>query len=92
MKVAQTWPSAPQILRMLDCVIFNAFVGNHDTQAKNFSLLYSGKAFVLGPFYYIFSISVYPALTTKMTMKIGSKYTFSEVQARPGIGGSSLKA
>ena len=67
---------------MLDCVIFNAFVGNHDAQAKNFSLLYSGKAFVLGPFYYIFSISVYPALTTKMTMKIGSKYTFSEVLAR----------
>jgi serine/threonine protein kinase HipA of HipAB toxin-antitoxin module len=49
MKVAQAWPSAPQILQMLDCVIFNAFVGNHDAQAKNFSLLYSGKAFVLGP-------------------------------------------
>lgn len=77
-----TRPSAPQILRMFDYVIFNALIGNHDAHAKNFALLYSGKAPVLAPFYDTLSTAVYPTLTPKMAMKIGSKYPFSEVQAR----------
>ena len=75
-------PSAPQVLRLLDYVIFNALIGNHDAHAKNFSLLYSGKHPVLAPFYDTLSTAVYPTLTPKMAMKIGSKYKFSEVQAR----------
>lgn len=77
-----TRPSAPQVLRLLDYVIFNVLIGNHDAHAKNFSLLYSGKAPVLAPFYDTLSTAVYPNLTQKMAMKIGSKYKFSEVQAR----------
>ncbi len=79
-----TRPSAPQVLRLLDYVIFNALIGNHDAHAKNFSLLYlgekSGKAPVLAPFYDTLSTAVYPTLTQKMAMKIGSKYKFSEVE------------
>ena len=77
-----TRPSAPQILRLLDYVIFNALIGNHDAHAKNFSLLYAGKSAVLAPFYDTLSTAVYPTLTPKMAMKIGGKYKFSEVQAR----------
>lgn len=81
-----TRPSAPQTLRLLDCIIFNALIGNHDAHAKNFSLLYlqnvTGSAAVLAPFYDLLSTAVYPTLTQKMAMKIGSKYKFSEVQAR----------
>jgi serine/threonine-protein kinase HipA len=77
-----TRPSAPQVLRLLDYVIFNALIGNHDAHAKNFSLLYSNKAPVLAPFYDTLSTAVYPTLTPKMAMKIGGKYKFSEVQAR----------
>jgi serine/threonine-protein kinase HipA len=77
-----TRPSAPQVLRLLDYVIFNALIGNHDAHAKNFSLLFSGKVPVLAPFYDTLSTAVYPTLTPKMAMKIGSKYKFSEVQAR----------
>ena len=77
-----TRPSAPQVLRLFDYVIFNALIGNHDAHAKNFSLLYSGKPPVLAPLYDTLSTAVYPALTPKMAMKIGSKYKFSEVQAR----------
>lgn len=81
-----TRPSAPQVLRLLDCVIFNALIGNHDAHAKNFSLLYlgekSGKTPVLSPFYDTLSTAVYPTLTQKMAMKIGNKYKFSEVQVR----------
>jgi serine/threonine-protein kinase HipA len=76
-----TRPSAPQVLRLLDYVIFNALIGNHDAHAKNFSLLYSGKTPVLAPFYDTLSTAVYPTLTPKMSMKIGSKYKFGEVQA-----------
>lgn len=81
-----TRPSAPQVLRLLDYVIFNALIGNHDAHAKNFSLLYShkerGKSPVLAPFYDTLSTAVYPTLTPKMAMKIGSKYKFSEVEKR----------
>lgn len=77
-----TRPSAPQILRLLDYVIFNALIGNHDAHAKNFSLLYSGEFPVLAPFYDTLSTAVYLALTSKMAMKIGSKYKYSEVLGR----------
>ena len=77
-----TRPSAPQVLRLLDYVIFNALIGNHDAHAKNFSLLYSGSAAVLAPLYDTLSTAVYPTLTPKMAMKIGSKYKFSEVEKR----------
>ncbi len=49
---------------------------------QNFSLLYSGKAPVLAPFYDTLSTAVYPTLTQKMAMKIGSKYELNEVRAR----------
>lgn len=77
-----TRPSAPQLLRLFDYVIFNALIGNHDAHAKNFSLLCSGKTPVLAPFYDTLSTAAYPTLTPKMAMKIGSKYKFSEIQAR----------
>lgn len=77
-----TRPSAPHILRMLDYVIFNALIGNHDAHAKNFSLLYAGKSAILAPLYDVLSTAVYPTLAPKMAMKIGSKYQFSELQAR----------
>jgi len=63
-------------------VVFNALIGNHDAHAKNFSLLYVGKAPVLAPLYDTLSTAVYPNLTPKMAMKLGSKVRFSEVQAR----------
>jgi serine/threonine-protein kinase HipA len=77
-----TRPSAPQILKLLDYVIFNAMVGNHDAHGKNFSLLCTTQGIVLAPFYDVLSTAVYPNLTDKMAMKIGSKYKFSEVQLR----------
>ena len=77
-----TRPSAPHILRMLDFVIFNALIGNHDAHAKNFSLLYAGKSAVLAPLYDVLSTAIYSNLTPKMAMKIGNKHKFSEVRAR----------
>ena len=79
-------PSAPHILRLFDYVVFNALIGNHDAHGKNFSLLYTGKdngnGRELAPLYDALSTAIYPSLTPKMAMKIGSKYKFSEVYAR----------
>lgn len=77
-----TRPNALHVLRLLDYVIFNALIGNHDAHAKNFSLLYTESAPVLAPFYDTLSTAVYPTLTPKMAMQIGGKYKFSEVQAK----------
>ena len=77
-----TRPSAVQVLKLLDAVAFNALVGNHDAHAKNFSLLHTAQGTVLAPLYDLLCTAVYPRLTDKMAMKIGSKYKFSEVLAR----------
>lgn len=77
-----TRPNAPQILKLLDYVVFNTLIGNHDAHAKNFSLLYKADSAVLAPLYDALSTAVYPDLTKKMAMKIGSKYEFADVQSR----------
>lgn len=77
-----TRPNAPQVLRMLDAVVFNVLIGNHDAHAKNFSLLYVDVVPTLAPLYDLLSTAVYENLTPKMAMKLGSKYKFTEVQAR----------
>jgi serine/threonine-protein kinase HipA len=77
-----TRPSAPEVIRLLDAVLFNALIGNHDAHAKNFSLLYSERTPTLAPLYDLLCTAVVPTLTAKMAMKLGSKYRFSEVQGR----------
>lgn len=77
-----TRPNAPQVLKLLDYIIFNALIGNHDAHAKNFSLLYSSGRTVLAPLYDTLSTAVYPRLTKNMAMKIGGKYRFTEIFPR----------
>ena len=77
-----TRPSAPQVLRLLDYVIFNALIGNHDAHAKNFSLIYAQRNAVLAPLYDTLSTAAYSNQTDKMAMEVGGKYKFTEVQAR----------
>jgi serine/threonine-protein kinase HipA len=72
--------SAPVIdlQRLLDAVIFNFMVGNHDAHGKNFSLLY-GRETRLAPFYDVLSTAYYPELAKKMAMKIGCEYASDKV-------------
>lgn len=81
-----TRPSAPQVLRLLDAVVFNALIGNHDAHAKNFSLLYAGEsknaAPTLAPLYDLLCTAIYDHLTPKMAMELGSKYQFIDVLPR----------
>ena len=89
-----TRPSAPPVLALLDAVVFNALIGNHDAHGKNFSLLYgagvsagsTGRVGLAGatlaPLYDLLCTAVYPRLTDKMAMKLGGRYRFSELMAR----------
>lgn len=66
---------------LLDAVIFNYLVGNHDAHGKNFSILY-GRQTRLAPLYDVVSTAVYPELSTKMAMKLGGEYASRKVAAR----------
>jgi serine/threonine-protein kinase HipA len=64
---------------LLDAVIFNWLIGNHDAHGKNFSLVYrgeisSGLQTRLSPFYDLISTVYYPELSPKMAMKLGGEY------------------
>ena len=74
-----TRPSVTNLVSMLDYVIFNTLVGNHDAHGKNFSLLYAGATPTLAPLYDVLCTAIYPRLTEKMAMKLGGKYKFTEV-------------
>lgn len=68
--------SAPVVdLRaLLDAIIFNIIIGNHDAHAKNFALLYMpDRSTTLAPLYDLVSTVFYPELSDKMVMKIGGE-------------------
>jgi serine/threonine-protein kinase HipA len=65
---------APDLIALLDTVIFNLLIGNHDAHAKNFSLLYMpDRSIRLAPLYDLVCTVFYPELTDKMAMKIGGE-------------------
>lgn len=64
-------------------LIFNYLIGNMDAHGKNFSLLHHAQTNIrLAPFYDILCTRVYPSLTFKMAMKIGSQYDADNVLPR----------
>ena len=62
---------AGDLLRLLDWVIFNFLIGNHDAHAKNLSLIFCGGQTRLAPFYDLISTAAYPHLSDKFAMRIG---------------------
>jgi serine/threonine-protein kinase HipA len=79
---SSTRPSATEVIRFLDGVVFNALVGNNDAHAKNFSLLHDKRFPSLAPLYDILCTAAYPGLSDKMAMTIGSKYRFGDLFPR----------
>lgn len=80
--------SAPVIdlQQLLQAVVFNFLIGNHDAHGKNFSFLYQHgektNDIRLAPFYDLISTSFYPELSGKMAMKIGGEYQSKRIQQR----------
>lgn len=69
-------------LSLLRWVVFNFLIGNADAHGKNVSILHRRGRIALAPFYDLMCTAVYPKLSSKMAMKIGSKYRFEAVEAR----------
>ena len=73
---------------LLDAVIFNVLIGNHDAHGKNFSFTYGEGTLVTGinirlaPLYDLVSTVYYPELTPKMAMKIGGEARSVRLQPR----------
>ncbi len=73
---------------LLDAVIFNILIGNHDAHGKNFSFTYgegtllTGKDIRLAPLYDLVSTVYYPELTPKMAMKIGDESRSEKLRPR----------
>lgn len=65
---------ALDLIALLDAVIFNLLIGNHDAHAKNFSLLYlPDRSLRFAPLYDLVSTVYYHELTDRMAMKIGKQ-------------------
>jgi serine/threonine-protein kinase HipA len=77
-----TRPAALYLPRLVDGVIFNTFVGNHDAHAKNYSLVYGEDGTTLAPLYDVLCTAIYPDLSSKMAMKIGGYYEFTDILPR----------
>jgi len=65
---------AVDLIALLDAVLFNLLIGNHDAHAKNFSLLYGADgATRLAPLYDLLSTVFYTELTSSMAMRLGKQ-------------------
>jgi serine/threonine-protein kinase HipA len=72
---------------LLDAVIFNWLIGNHDAHGKNFSLIYrgeiaSGVQTHLAPLYDLVSTVYYPELSSRMAMMLGGESASERVSPK----------
>jgi serine/threonine-protein kinase HipA len=64
---------APDVLALVDHVIFNVLCCNTDAHAKNYSLMISGRGFSLAPIYDVMCASVWESVTPNLAQKIAGK-------------------
>jgi serine/threonine-protein kinase HipA len=64
---------APDVVNLLDYVVFNVLACNTDAHAKNYSLMISGKGFKLAPIYDVMCGAVWEHVTRNMAQRIAGK-------------------
>ena len=70
---------APAVLNLVDVAIFNLVIGNADAHGKNFSFVLDDRGPRLAPFYDLLSTIQWPALASRMAMRLASAGTIDEV-------------
>lgn len=74
---------AVDLLALLDSLLFNFLIGNHDAHSKNLSLVLEGeRAPRLAPLYDLVSTAAYEGLSRKMAMRLGGEYRPEYVRGR----------
>jgi serine/threonine-protein kinase HipA len=71
--VARSAMQAPDILNLVDYVIFNVLACNTDAHAKNYSMMISARGFSLAPMYDVMCAAVWDNVTRNMAQKIAGK-------------------
>ena len=74
--------AAVDVARFVDALAFNWIIAGTDAHAKNFSLLHEARGVRIASLYDLVSTAVYPDLSNRMAMKIGSQYEFENVFPR----------
>ena len=64
---------APDVLHLLDYVLFNVLVCNTDAHAKNYSLMISGRGFSLAPTYDVMCAAAWDGITRNLAQNIAGK-------------------
>jgi serine/threonine-protein kinase HipA len=64
---------APDVVNLLDYVVFNVLACNTDAHAKNYSMMISGKGFKLAPIYDVMCGLAWEHVTRNMAQKIAAK-------------------
>ncbi len=64
---------APDVVNLLDYVIFNVLACNTDAHAKNYSTMISGRGFKLAPIYDVMCAQAWEHVTRNMAQKIAGK-------------------
>jgi serine/threonine-protein kinase HipA len=64
---------APDVVNLLDYVVFNVLACNTDAHAKNYSMMISGKGFKLAPIYDVMCALAWEHVTRNMAQKIAGK-------------------
>jgi serine/threonine-protein kinase HipA len=73
---------SPEILRLLDMVIFNVLACNTDAHAKNYSVMIRGNGVSLAPLYDVMCGEVWEHVTKNLVQKIGGSNRGAEIQAK----------
>lgn len=64
---------APDVIHLLDYVIFNILACNTDAHAKNYSLMISGRGFALAPIYDVMCAAAWDNVTRNLAQKVAGK-------------------
>lgn len=67
--------------RLLDQVLFNLCINNHDAHGKNFSFFLNRQGLRLTPAYDLVNIALYPAFDQEMAMALGDEFDSCTVNA-----------
>jgi serine/threonine-protein kinase HipA len=73
---------APDVLHLLDYVLFNVLVCNTDAHAKNYSLMISGRGFSLAPTYDVMCAAAWEGITRNLAQKIAGKNRGEHLERR----------
>jgi len=78
----ETKTPIPNMIELINRIIFNYLIGNADAHGKNFSLLYTNQGITFAPAYDILCTAIYPNLTKQMAMKLGGYYEPEKIYPR----------